>query len=300
MSSPAPTTPSTGAVLSEVRRGGPSRPAALRAIRRFGVVPALAVVVLVGFAVAALWPHVLAPGDPSAIDLDAALRPPSAEHPLGTDQSGRDLWTRVVHGTRESLTIGLGATGVAVGLAVVLGLAAGLGSRAVDRLIGAGLEVAFAFPTLLLALLLVAVRGPSPTTLVLAVGVGTAPGYARMVRGQVLAVRREPYVEAALALGHPWRAVIARHVLPNALRPLVALVTLGVGQSVVWASGLAFLGMGVAPPSPEWGALLEAGRMYVTHAWWLEVMPGLAIVTLAVAATSVGRAVQSRLEGEKS
>jgi peptide/nickel transport system permease protein len=300
MSSPAPTTPSTGAVPSEVRRGGPSRPAALRAIRRFGVVPALAVVVLVGFAVAALWPHVLAPGDPSAIDLDAALRPPSAEHPLGTDQSGRDLWTRVVHGTRESLTIGLGATGVAVGLAVVLGLAAGLGSRAVDRLIGAGLEVAFAFPTLLLALLLVAVRGPSPTTLVLAVGVGTAPGYARMVRGQVLAVRREPYVEAALALGHPWRAVIARHVLPNALRPLVALVTLGVGQSVVWASGLAFLGMGVAPPSPEWGALLEAGRMYVTHAWWLEVMPGLAIVTLAVAATSVGRAVQSRLEGEKS
>src|SRR5690606_18460675 len=135
-------------------------------------------------------------------------------------------------------------------LAVVLGFASGLAGRLVDRGIGSLLEVAFAFPTMLLALLLVAVRGPSTTTLVLAVGIGSAPGYARMIRGQVLAVRQEAYVEAALALGHPYRDVVRRHVLPNALRPLVAVVTLGIGQSVVWASGLAFLGMGVAPPSP--------------------------------------------------
>lgn len=289
---PRPTRPGP-AVRSGTRR-------AVREVRRLGVAPTVAAVVLLGFLVAAVWPELLAPGDPAAIRLDAALRPPSVEHPLGTDPSGRDLWTRIVHGTRESLTIGLGATAVALGLAVVLGLLAGLGGRLADRLVGGVLEVAFAFPTMLLALLLVAVRGPSTTTLVLAVGIGTAPGYARLVRGQVLAVRREPYVEAALALGHRPRDVVVRHVLPNALRPLVALVTLGLGQSVVWASGLAFLGLGVAPPSPEWGALLEAGRIYVTTAWWLEVMPGLAIVTLAVAATCVGRAVQSRLEGEQS
>lgn len=273
-------------------------PAARRAPR---LVPSLGVVApatLVGaFVLAAVAPSVLAPGDPTAIDLEAAFLPPSTEHLLGTDQSGRDLWTRVVHGTRHSLLIGLGATGVALAIAAVLGFAAGLGGRLVDRVVGSLIEVSFAFPTMLLALLLVAVRGPSPSTLVLAVGIGSAPGYARMIRGQVLAVRQEAYVEAALALGHRRRDVVVRHVLPNAMRPLVAVVTLGIGQSVVWASGLAFLGMGVAPPSPEWGALLEAGRTYVTFAWWLEVMPGLAIVLLAVSVTALGRAAQRRLEG---
>lgn len=267
----------------------------LRAALRPGLLLPGGFLVLV--ALAALAPDLLAPGDPTAIALDRALRPPSAEHWLGTDQSGRDLFTRVVHGTRESLTVGLGATGVAMLLATALGLAGGLGPRWLDRAVGAVLEVGFAFPTLLLALLLVAVRGPSTTTLVLAVGVGIAPGYARMVRGQVLAVRREAYVEAALALGHRPAGVVRRHVLPNALRPLVAVAALGVGQSVVWASGLAFLGMGVAPPSPEWGALLEAGRLYVTSAWWLEVMPGLAVVALAVSLTALGRTVRRGLEG---
>lgn len=278
-------------------------PVARRAPRRLRVpagaglvVPAVVVGV---FVLAAAAPSVLAPGDPTAIDLGSALTPPSWEHPFGTDQSGRDLLTRIVHGTRHSLLIGLGATAVAMAIALVLGFAAGLGGRLVDRVIGGVLEVAFAFPTMLLALLLVAVRGPSISTLVFAVGVGSAPGYARMIRGQVRAVRGESYVEAALALGHPYRDVIRRHVLPNALRPLVAVATLGIGQSVVWASGLAFLGMGVAPPSPEWGALLEAGRTYVTVAWWLDVMPGLAIVALAVAVTALGRAIQQRLEGSR-
>ncbi|MBO1751583.1 ABC transporter permease [Actinotalea sp. BY-33] len=260
----------------------------------------LSLAVLGFVAVAALAPGLLAPGDPTAIRLDQALQSPSATHLLGTDQSGRDLYTRVVHGARESLTIGLGATALAMALAVTLGVASGLGGRVTDRVIGGALEVAFAFPVMLLALLLVAVRGPSSATLVIAVGIGSAPGYARMVRGQVLAVRREPYVEAAAALGHPRHRVVLQHVLPNAVRPLLAIATLGVGQSIVWASGLAFLGMGVAPPSPEWGALLEAGRMYVTTAWWLEVVPGLAIVAVAVALTTLGRTLQQRLEGAPS
>jgi peptide/nickel transport system permease protein len=129
------------------------------------------------------------------------------------------------------------------------------------------------------------------------VGVGTAPGYARMIRGQFLAVKGAGYVEAAKALGHsPWR-IIRQHVFPNAIRPLVVMITLGLGQSIVWASGLAFLGLGVAPPSPEWGALLDAGRNYVVSAWWLEVMPGLAIIVFALSVTIIVQHLQAWLEG---
>lgn len=284
---------------STVGPAGAGRTRVLRRPRASDLTTGLSLAVVAFAAVAAVAPSLLTSGDPTAIALDEALRPPSWDHLLGTDQSGRDLYTRVVHGARESLYIGLGATGLAMGLAVVLGFAAGLGGRVVDRVVGSLLEVTFAFPVMLLALLLVAVRGPSSTTLIIAVGLGSAPGYARMVRGQVLAVRQEPYVEAAYALGHSPARVIAGHVFPNAIRPLVAVFTLGIGQSIVWASGLAFLGMGVAPPSPEWGALLEAGRMYVTHAWWLEVMPGLVIVLVAVAVTSLGRTLQQRLEGAR-
>jgi peptide/nickel transport system permease protein len=261
------------------------------------IAPVLAGLVVLFFAVAAIRPSLLTGTDPFAIDLPDALQPPSLEHWLGTDQSGRDLYARVVHGARQSLLIGLGATGLAMGLALVLGFACGLGGRLVDAVLGRVLEVGFAFPMLLLALLLVSVRGPSVSTQVIAVGIGIAPGYARMVRGQVIAVRDAPYVEAAGALGHSRARVIARHVFPNAMLPLVAVATLGVGQAIVWASGLAFLGMGVAPPSPEWGALLDAGRIYITTSWWLEVMPGLAIVLVAVSVTTLGRALQTRLEG---
>ena len=255
--------------------------------------------VLLFFVVAALAPQLLTARDPFAIDLPNALAAPGWEHLFGTDQSGRDLYTRVVYGTRESLLIGLGATGLAIGVAVVLGVASGLGARWIDGLINRGLEVLFAFPVLMLAMLFVTIYGASVTTQIIAVGLGTAPGYARMIRGQVLSVRNSGYVEAAHALGHGRWLILRQHVFPNAMRPLVAVVTLGVGQSIVWASGLAFLGLGVAPPSPEWGALLDAGRMFITKAWWLEVMPGLAIVALALSATSLGRFIQTKLEGSQ-
>ena len=159
-----------------------------------------------------------------------------------------------MHGTGQSLLIGLGATGVGVGLAVVFGSWAALGGRWADAIIGRAIEVLFAFPILLLAMVFIAVYGPSVPTLVLAVGLGIAPGYARMVRAQVMSVHRSGYVQAARALGHPPAKILVQHVLPNALRPLLAVLTLGIGQSIVWASGLAFLGFGVAPPSPEWAS----------------------------------------------
>ncbi|MDO8212148.1 ABC transporter permease [Conexibacter sp. CPCC 206217] len=273
---------------------GAARPASRRLPRPTLV---LSLLIVAFFVVAALVPALLTSRSPVAIDLADALRAPSLSHPMGTDQSGRDVYTRVVYGARQSLLIGLGATAIGLSLALLLGTLAGLGPRLVDGVVNRFLEVAFAFPVLLLALLLVAVFGASVSTEIVAVGVGIAPGYARMVRGQVLAVKGSGYVEAAHALGHSFGRVTRRHILPNALRPLVVVGTMGVGQSIVWASGLAFLGLGVAPPASEWGAMLDAGRSYVTHAWWLEVMPGLAIVAFTMAVTTIGRYVQLRLEG---
>ena len=250
--------------------------------------------------IASFAPGLLATHEPRAISLENPLAPPSWGHWFGTDASGRDLYSRMVHGTGQSLLIGLGATGIGVGMAVIFGAWAGLGGRWADAVIGRGLEVLFAFPILLLAMVFITVYGPSAPTLILAVGLGTAPGYTRMVRGQVWAIRHSGYVQAAQALGHsPWR-ILCRHVLPNALRPLLAVLTLGIGQSIVWASGLAFLGFGVAPPAPEWGALLEAGRPYITEAWWLQILPGLAVLATALTATALGKYLESTLEGPRS
>ena len=257
----------------------------------------LALLVVAFIVTAAIAPGVLTNRSPTAIDLENVLGKPSLHHWFGTDSAGRDLYTRVVYGTAQSLGIGLGATGLAMAIAILLGFGAGLAGGWVDVVVTRILEVAFAFPVLLLALLLISIRGPSVGTEIVAVGLGSAPGYARMVRGQVLNVRKAGYIEAAGALGHHRLAVVRRHLFPNAIRPLVAVMTLGVGQSIVWASGLAFLGLGVSPPSSEWGALLDAGRQYITTSWWLEILPGLVIVLVALAVTSLGRTLQHRLEG---
>jgi|HubBroStandDraft_5_1064220.scaffolds.fasta_scaffold27398_2 peptide/nickel transport system permease protein len=273
-------------------------PARVRAARlrvRPGTAIAFLVVALVVAAVIA--PGLLTSRSPYTINLEHTLMSPSLSHPFGTDDAGRDLYTRVIYGARESLGIGLGATGLAMAIAILLGFVAGLAGGIVDTLITRILEVAFAFPVLLLALLLIAIRGPSVGTEIVAVGIGSAPGYARMVRGQVMHVRQAPYIEAAAALGHSRWSVIRRHLFPNAMRPLVAVITLGIGQSIVWASALAFLGLGVAPPSPEWGALLDSGRLYITTSWWLEIFPGLVIVLVALSVTSLGRTLQHQLEG---
>ena len=271
----------------------------LARLRGIGIRPGIVVpsLIVLFFLLTVLDPAWLASGSPYTISLQHTLLPPSLAHPFGTDDAGRDLYTRVVYGARESLGIGLGATGLAMGIAIVLGFAGGIAGGVVDAVIARILEVAFSFPVMLLALLLIAIRGPSAGTEVIAVGIGSAPGYARMVRGQVLAVRKADYISAAAALGHSRLAVIGRHLFPNAMRPLVAVTTLGIGQSIVWASGLAFLGLGVAPPSPEWGALLDSGRDYLTTAWWLEIMPGVVIILVAISITSLGRTLQHRLEG---
>jgi peptide/nickel transport system permease protein len=260
----------------------------LRGLGVPGVLAALAVLVM---AVAVVAPGLLAPGDPNAIDPRAGFARPGAAHWLGADESGRDVWTRVVHGAAASLGIGAAATGIGVGAGLVLGFAAGLGPRWLDAAVSRVLEVLFALPTLVLALLLVAVLGAGVEASVLAVGAATAPGYARMLRARVRAVAASGYVEAARLEGHPPLRVLVRHVVPNTLWPLVSVATLGIGQAVVWVCALSFLGLSTLPPSPEWGAMLNAGRVYIDSAWWLTVFPGLAITVTAAALTVLGRRI---------
>ncbi|NYG45232.1 peptide/nickel transport system permease protein [Bradyrhizobium sp. IAR9] len=251
------------------------------------------------FVLAAMVPKVLQTHDPLAIDLRSALQSPSIAHWFGTDQLGRDLYSRVVEGAGQSLAIGLGATALSMSVAMAIGGAAALSGGLLDSILSRIIDVLFAIPTLLLALLFVTVFGPSVLTEVVAVGIGTAPGYARMIRGQMLSIKEAGYVEAAKVLGHPFPRIVWRHILPNAMNPLTAMMTIGVGQAIIWASGLAFLGLGVAPPAPEWGALLNAGRNYVIYAWWLEIIPGLAVTAFALSLTIIGRHLQDRLEGQR-
>ncbi|MFF1530818.1 ABC transporter permease [Cellulomonas sp. NPDC058312] len=270
-------------------RGGPGRAGAV--LRGLGVPGVLAAAAVLVMAVAVVRPELLAPGDPNAIDPRAGFAEPGAAHWLGTDESGRDVWTRVVHGAAASLGIGAAATAIGVGAGLVLGFAAGLGPRWLDAAVSRVLEVLFALPTLVLALLLVAVLGAGVEASVLAVGAATAPGYARMLRARVRSVVTSGYVEAARLEGHGPARVLVRHVVPNTLWPLVSVATLGIGQAVVWVCALSFLGLGTLPPSPEWGAMLNAGRVYIDSAWWLTVFPGLAITVTAAALTVLGRRI---------
>lgn len=257
------------------------------------VIPAL---ILIGLAAAAVAPALFAPFGPLDIAPAHAFSVPSLEHWFGTDESGRDVFSRVIHGTRSSLLIGVLATVVGLGLGVILGTVAGLGGKAVDFGVSRLLEVLFAFPSLLLALLVITILGPGVVSTTLAVGVSTAPGYARLIRTQVLSVRRSGYVESAVVLGRSKWFVISRHILPNVAAPLFVLATLGVGQAIVWASSLSFLGLGATPPDPEWGSMLSVGRRYLGNAWWLTVFPGLFIVLSAAATTILGHSLQRRLK----
>lgn len=258
-------------------------------IRRFGVSGAIALAALAVLLLAIAWPGLVAPGDPLAISPAEGFRPPSAAHPFGTDESGRDILTRIVHGASASAGIGLAATALGIGLGLVLGFAAGLGPAWLDAALGRIIEVLFALPTLVMALLLVAVLGAGTGSSILAIGLATAPGYARILRSRVRGVARSDYVGYARLEGDGPLTLFRRHIAPNTLWPLVSTATLGIGQAIVWVSALSFLGLGSPPPSPEWGAMLNAGRVYISTGWWMTMFPGLAIVVTAVVLTVLGR-----------
>lgn len=253
-------------------------------------IPLLLVLLLV---VAVFFPSLFTPYTPEQMDFSAILQPPDLRHWFGTDQLGRDVFTRVVYGTSLSLSIGVGATLIASAGGIVLGTLAGLAPRAIRQLLVRLLDIMLAFPDLLLALLAITVLGRGPENTLLAVGLAGIAGYARLVRAQVLQVRLSGYVQHAVALGEPPMVIILRHIVPNTLRPLLVLATVGIGYSILSASALSFLGLGVTPPTAEWGALLSEGRNFLDSAPWVSLLPASVVALSVIAITLLGRRVQT-------
>jgi peptide/nickel transport system permease protein len=259
--------------------------------------PVLAGAFLALVCVAAIWPGLLASQAPNAINPADALQNPGAAHLLGTDQLGRDSFARLVYGARYSLLLGLASTALAGLVGAGWGLIAALGGKVADEVSMRLADIFMSFPSILLALLVVAVLGPGPRNVTVAIAVALAPGFARVVRVQGLVVKNSEYVTAATALGLRRRTVIARHIAPNVLSPLAVLVTMNVGASIIAGASLSFLGLGVQPPASEWGAMLAQSRDYLQNDWLLAVFPGLAITLTVISVGVLGRQLQARFEG---
>jgi peptide/nickel transport system permease protein len=224
------------------------------------------------------------------------LQGPSWVHPFGTDSLGRDILSRVIYGSRISILIGLIAVSISLVPGTLLGLLAGYFSRRVDETIMRLMDIVLAFPTILLAIFVTAILGPSLLNTMIAVGIVYVPHYARIVRSAVLSLKEQLFVEAVHSLGGSTLRVVARHVLPNTLPPIIVYATLGMGTAVLQAAALGFLGLGAQPPMPEWGAMLSEGRQYIQLAPHVAGFPGLAIFTLVLGFNLFGDGLRDMLD----
>ena len=277
-----------------VRGGGPGREALRRFLRTPSSAVALAVLgLLVGAAVAA---PLASPYDPLEQNMADFLAAPGRAHWFGTDQFGRDILSRVIWGGRLTLQVGAIAVGISGAVGVTLGLAAGFYGRWLDFVVMRLVDLLLAFPTILLALGVVAILGGSLPTVMIAVGVAGIPQFTRLVRATVLAIRSLPYIEAARAVGCRDRAVVWRHILPNVVAPALVLATTSGAGAIITGAALSFLGLGARPPAPEWGAMLSTGREFLRHAPWMSIFPGLAIMAAVVAINVIGDRLRDLLD----
>lgn len=256
----------------------------------------LAIVVLL-YLIALLAP-LIAPYDPIAQEAIAQTRylPPSVAHPLGTDQFGRDVLSRILYGARISLSIAFVAVAIAVVIGTLLGAVAGYMGGKVDAAIMRFTDVVLAFPRLVLLILIVAIFSPSITLIILVLGLTQWPGTARIVRGEVLSLRERDFIAAAEVLGMSRARIILRHLIPNVLAPVIVAATLGIGNTIVLEAGLSFLGLGVAPPTPTWGNMVADGRETLIGAWWVATFPGLTIVVTVLAFNLLGDGLRDALD----
>lgn len=283
---------------SRPRPPSPSRASAYPELRRFlrhkGAVTG-SVLLLVLMMMAALAPS-LTPYDPIAQDQQASLRAPGAAHPLGTDVFGRDILSRVIWGGRQSLRVGLLAVAVGGVTGTLLGLLAGYYRGWTSTLILRLTDLLLALPGILLALTIVAATGPSLENLIVAVGISSIPAYVRIVNGTVLDVTTRTFIEASRASGAADLRIIGRHVVPNILAPVIVLSTLGLGNALLIAATLSFLGMGAQPPTPEWGAMLSQGREFIFGYWWIATFPGVAILLAVIGTNLLGEGMRDLLD----
>lgn len=267
----------------------------LRRLRRnrlamFGGVMILALILT---ALLAEW---LAPHDPILINAATRLQRPSATYPLGTDEFGRDVLSRIIFGTRISLKVGLVAVGFSTLIGTVLGLVAGYYGGWIDNLISRVMDVFFAFPTILLAIGIMAVLGSNLTNVMIAIGIVYTPIFTRVTRSAVIAVRHSEYVEAARALGSRDGRIIFAHILPNSMAPIIVQTTLSLGFAILAEAALSFLGLGTEPPTPSWGLMLNTGRGFMERAPWVAVFPGLAIMLAVLSFNVFGDGLRDALD----
>jgi len=254
--------------------------------------------IVVVMSLAAILAPLLARQSPITIDLAHLLQRPSAQHWLGTDIQGRDIWSRLVYGARVSLTVGLISQGIALALGVTLGLIAGFYGKWVDEIVMRLADVTLAFPTLLLLIAMVAALQPSEGVVFATIGIVGWAGMARIVRGQVLVVRQLEYIQAIRALGAGDLRIMVRHVLPNVIAPVVIAATLGVAGAIMAEAALSFLGLGVPPPAPSWGSMIADGRdlEQLRRAPWTSVFPGIAIGAAVLGFNLLGDALRDALD----
>lgn len=260
---------------------------------RMAVVGLVLVLLFFGIALAAPW---FSHHSPTAYDLDAVLLPPSGVHWFGTDEEGRDVFSRMIYGTRVSLTVGFISVALYVILGVVLGALAGYFGGWVDVFVSRAIEVMICFPTFFLILAVLAFIGPSLVNIMVVIGLTSWPGIARLVRGEFLKLRRQDFVSAGRVVGAGNLRLIFRHILPNSMAPVFVSATFGVASSILIESSLSFLGFGVQPPTPSWGEILSQSRDFMDIAWWLAFFPGLAIFISITAYNLVGEGLRDAID----
>jgi peptide/nickel transport system permease protein len=253
-------------------------------------------VILLLIVCAALAAPLLTPFDPLAAEPRDRLQSPSLTHPFGTDELGRDLWSRVLYGGRLSLRAGFISVGIAVLGGIVVGLVAGYYGRKVDMVLMRLADILMAMPGILLTMVFIFSLGPTLTNAMIAIGLASIPEYARLVRGSVLSAREHLYVDAAHVTGVPPWLVMARHILPNVVAPTLILATIGIGGAILSLAGLSFLGLGAQPPTPEWGVIISDGRARLRNAWWIATFPGLAIALSVLAINLVGDGIRDAFD----
>jgi peptide/nickel transport system permease protein len=274
-----------------------AQPFATRAILFARREPAivLCLLFLLILAVMVAVPGLIAPYDATTGVLRDARSAPSRDHLFGTDSLGRDVFSRVIYGARISLLISVVAVVVGVLAGGLIGAISGyMGGRA-DTVIMRFIDIMLAFPGVLLAMAIIAARGRGIESLVIAIGIAAIPDYARLVRGQVMAIRQRPFVEAAIASGVGPTRLVTKHVVPNVVSPIIAFATIGIGFTLIAGSSLSYIGLGAQPPSPEWGAMLADGRQFLNDAWWISTFPGLAIFLTVIVVNVLGQWLRIRL-----
>lgn len=256
----------------------------------------ISLVVLTIVTLMLLVPQLLTPFDPLATNARDALQPPSLEHPLGTDQVGRDVWSRIVFGARSSILVGFTATVLALTIGVLVGSAIGMLPSAANYSLRRGVEVVMALPEFLLALLVVALLGPGPLSVFVALTIAAVPGYANVSRAAAMTARQGESVFSARVIGLSPQRIFIRYVGFEAVQPALALFPLGLSFTILTAASLSFLGLGVQPPSPDWGVMLAEARSYLSRAWWLMLFPGIQLTATVAASALLGRWVQTKAQ----